>query len=199
MWRFRHWISLTEWSELGTTDIFIIFLPFTLECNDMRTSVYIYTEHQKKHHFFRMTLTKILSIKLNYIWTLISFIVLLMKHIWKIKGLLLSKNKKIVVKSRKVIFKQITKTAYWKPPWTFNSYSFNFKGGLCNRHVLAFVHAELCAREVISFCDFWRFLSSFFKAYLFKTKNPGKKHNIQLEERKKTILHSEHSKVNNFI
>ena len=39
----------------------------------------------------------------------------------------------------------------------------------------------------------------FSKHILFKTKNPGTKHNLQLEERKKTILHSEHSKVNNFI
>ena len=33
----------------------------------------LYTERQKKHHFFRVTLTKIHSIKINHIWTQISF------------------------------------------------------------------------------------------------------------------------------
>ena len=40
----------------------------------------------------------------------------------------------------------------------------------------------------------------FSKHILFKTKNPGTKHNIyNLKREKNTILHSEHSKINNFI
>ena len=34
---------------------------------------YLYTERQKKHHFFRAMLTKIHHININRIWTQISY------------------------------------------------------------------------------------------------------------------------------
>ena len=40
---------------------------------------------------------------------------------------------------------------------TFNSYSFNFNGGLCNRHT---GFCPCWTREASSFCDFWKIISS---------------------------------------
>ena len=41
----------------------------------------MYTERQKKHHFFRAMLIKIHRIKMNYIWTHISYISLHETHL----------------------------------------------------------------------------------------------------------------------
>ena len=61
-----------------------------------------------------------------------------MKHIRKFKGLLLSKRRKMRWNCKRSLFKNhrncllrtSTKGRLFR---TFNSYSFNFKGGLCNR------------------------------------------------------------------
>ena len=60
-----------------------------------------------------------------------------MKHIWKIKGLLLSKRKKmwnckrsLFKNHRNCSLRTSTKCHLFR---TFNSNLFNFKGGLCNR------------------------------------------------------------------
>ena len=60
-----------------------------------------------------------------------------MKHIWKINGLLLSKMRKISWNCKRSFFKNhrncslrtSTKGHLFR---TFNAYSFNFNGGLCN-------------------------------------------------------------------
>ena len=57
-------------SQLGWTQI--------VEFHNLKITILlfictVYTEHQKKHHFFRVALTKIHAIKINNIWTQISF------------------------------------------------------------------------------------------------------------------------------
>ena len=44
---------------------------------------------------------------------------------------------------------------------TFNSYTFNFNGGLCTA-TLAFVRGELRAREVSSFCEFRKIVYMYY-------------------------------------
>ena len=44
--------------------------PFWLSTDN---TLLLYTEHQKKHHFFRATLTKIHCFKINHIWTHVSY------------------------------------------------------------------------------------------------------------------------------
>ena len=53
----------------------IRFESYWLHCSKCRILVLLwyYTERQKKHHFFRATLSKIHTIKINNIWTQISF------------------------------------------------------------------------------------------------------------------------------
>ena len=97
-----------------------------------------YTEHQKK----LITSSERHSLKSFALKLIISrqrqAILLLMKHIWKIKRLLLPKKEKNAMKSQRSLFKNhrncslrtSTKGRLFR---TFNSYSFNFKGGLCNR------------------------------------------------------------------
>ena len=62
-----------------------------------------------------------------------------MKHIWKIKGLLLLKRRKIRWNRKGSFFKNhrncsLRTSAKGRLFRTFNSYSFNYKGGLCNCH-----------------------------------------------------------------
>ena len=91
--------------------VLTLLKPFKFWCS-------IYSEHQKKHYFFRATLTKICPININHIWIQISYI-LLMKHIWKSKGLLvyllfikrfIGKICKLV--ARRLIYIAITKWKY---------------------------------------------------------------------------------------
>ena len=96
----------------------------------------IYTERQKKHHFFRAMLIKIHRIKMNHIWTKISYSS--HKHIWKIKELLFSNRRKMRWNCKRSLFKthrncSLRASAKGRLFRTFNSYLFNFKGGLCNR------------------------------------------------------------------
>ena len=61
-----------------------------------------------------------------------------MKHISKIKRLLLTKKRKLWWNRKRSFFKNhrncsLRTSTKGRPFWTFNSYSFNFNGGLCNR------------------------------------------------------------------
>ena len=61
-----------------------------------------------------------------------------MKHIWKIKKVAFAKKEKNVMILQKVTFQKSQKQlaenlAKGRLFRTFNSYSFNFKGGICNR------------------------------------------------------------------
>ena len=94
-----------------------------------------YTQVSKEmYHFFIAMLTEIHSIKINHIWTLI----LNLKHIWKSKGLLLSKRRKMWWSRKRSTFPNITETARREPPRKAacsehcNGSSFNLSGGLCN-------------------------------------------------------------------
>ena len=76
-------------------------------------------------------------------------IVLLMTHIWEIKILLLPKRKKMWWNRKRSLFKNhrncslrtSTKGRLFR---TFNSYSFNFKGRLCNRRTGYCPYRALC-------------------------------------------------------
>ena len=90
-----------------------------------------YTERQKKHHFFRVTLTKIHSITINHIWTQISF------NSEKHRILSLQKGENAVWshvifrKSQKLLTERALSELYGGGLFIkFNSYSFNFNGGL---------------------------------------------------------------------
>ena len=66
------------WSGEGNITIFFFWPYDAVRICDQFGSFYVlsgskYTEHQKKHHFFRMMITKIHHIKINHIWTQISF------------------------------------------------------------------------------------------------------------------------------
>ena len=83
---------------------------------------------KETYHFFRATLTKIHAIKMNNIWTQIGH-----------KRLSRVKKERNAVKSRKVIFRKLQKLLTERALSelhggslfrTFNSYSFNFNGGL---------------------------------------------------------------------
>ena len=69
------------------------------------------------------------------------------------------------MKSQKVTFqksqKLLAENLHERPPiQNIHSYSFNFKGGLCNRPaVLSTVRTELRAREASRFCEFWKITS----------------------------------------
>ena len=78
----------------------------------------MYTERQKKHHFFRATLIKI-HIKIDHIWTLISYSSPYEAHLKNEKVAFVKKDKS-VVKSQKVIFqrpqKLLTENLHERPP-----------------------------------------------------------------------------------
>ena len=82
--------------------------------------MYIYTEHQKKHHFFRAMLNKIHHMKINQIWTLVSYSTPDEAHL-KNQKVAFVKNKKDAVTSQKVFFfcksqKLITENLHERPP-----------------------------------------------------------------------------------
>ena len=115
-------------------------------------------------------------------------VVLLMKHIWKIKRLLLLKRRKMWWNRKRSLFKNhrncslrtSTKGRLFR---TFTSYSFNFKGGLCNRctgycpyqapcpggeQLLWFLKNDLLRFHLISFLFDWskhNFLDMLGKEY----------------------------------
>ena len=90
---------------------------------------------KETYHFFRVTLTKIHLIKMNHIWTQISFSFPHEAHL-KNQRVAFVKKEKNVVKllffkhHRNCSLRTSTKGRLFR---TFNSYSFNFKGGLCDR------------------------------------------------------------------
>ena len=95
--------------------------------------IVLYTERQKKlittseRHSLNSTTVKLIIFGHRYV------IVLLIKHIWKSKGCFCQKGEKCgeISKGRVFFFKNhSTKGRLFR---TFNSYSFIFKGGLCNR------------------------------------------------------------------
>ena len=107
---------------------------------------------------YRATLTKLRHIKINLIWTQINYSSPREAHL-KIQRIYFSsffvkKGKCGGIEKFCFFFPKITETAHWETPpkaksllfRTFNSYSFNFSGGLCNRRILAFVGSELRAR-----------------------------------------------------
>ena len=102
------WRNLTSWllfylDPLGSCMQVgcMIFFPTKI----MEHGLHINTLSVKRNlnHFFRATLTKIHAIKINNIWTQISFNTP-NKNIWKTQDFLVSKKEKNAVKSRKVIF-----------------------------------------------------------------------------------------------
>ena len=106
----------------------------------------LHVASKETYHFFRATVTKIHPIKIYHIWTLISYYTPYEAHdLWQIKGLLLSKRRKINNK--------ITETAHWEPPRktaylehsiAIHSISMSMAGLTA---VLAFVRVELRAQE----------------------------------------------------
>ena len=63
-----------------------------------------FTEHQKKHHFFRAMLTKIHPIKMNHIWIQISYSSPHEAHL-KIQRVAFVKKEKNLVKLQRSLFK----------------------------------------------------------------------------------------------
>ena len=81
-----------------------------------------------------------------------------MKHIWKNKRLFLPKRRKCdeIAKGH---FSKSTETARWELPRkaAYSEHSISKAGYVIA--VLAIVRTELGAREVSSFCDFWKMTS----------------------------------------
>ena len=84
---------------------------------------YNYTERQKKHHFFRGTLTKIYHIKIHHfnIWTQVSYSTPYEAHL-KRQRVAFIKKEKNVVKLQKS-FSNITETAHLELPQAIHSIS----------------------------------------------------------------------------
>ena len=114
--------------------------------------------------------------QINHMWTLIviSYSTPYEAHL-KNQKVTFFKKEKNVLKSQKVFFQTSQKLltelrTSTKGHLTFNSYSFSFHGGLCNRHTSYFC-AELCAQESRSFYDFQKWLlviSLHFTPFLLK-------------------------------
>ena len=134
-------------------------VKYTFICN-------IYTEHQKKlitsseRRSLKSTASKLIIFRHRYAK------VLLMKHIWIIKRLLLPRGRRMWRNCKRSLFKihrncslrTCTKGRLFR---TFNSYSFNFKGGLCN-HRTGYCPYRAQSWEASSFCDFWKITSCDF-------------------------------------
>ena len=93
-----------------------------------------------------------------------------MKHIWKIKGLLLSKRRKIQWNRKRSFFNN-NKNARWEPPQkaAYSEHSIAIhsisKAGYVTA-VLAIVRScKLRAQEASSFCDFWKMTSCNFTLF----------------------------------
>ena len=90
---------------------------------------------KETYHFFRATFTKIHYIKINNIWTQISFRILLDKNIWKTQDFSLVEKERTRLNHERSFFEnrrncspsELHGGSLFK---TFNSYSFNFNGGL---------------------------------------------------------------------
>ena len=88
---------------------FPIYILYTIRLCQMSQRVhnaiydYLYTERQKKHHFFRVTLTKIHDFKINNIWTQLSFNTS-NKNIWKTQDFLASKRRKMRLNHKRSFF-----------------------------------------------------------------------------------------------
>ena len=92
--------------------------------------LYTLSIKRNSYHFFRATLTKIHNIKINYIWTQISYCSPYEAHLKKSRIAFVKKEKN-AVKSQKVIFQKSQKLLT-ESLNSYYSYSFNFNGGLCN-------------------------------------------------------------------
>ena len=100
--------------------------------------LHVHRASKETYRFFRATLTKIHHIKMNHLWAQISYSPLHEAHL-KNQRVAVVKKEKNVVKLQKVIFQKSQKqlaenTTKGRLFRTFNSYTFNFKSGLCNRH-----------------------------------------------------------------
>ena len=100
--------------------------------------LYVHWASKETSHFFRVTLTKIHNIKMNHIWTQISYSSPHEAHL-KIQVVAMVKKEKymrwnckrsLFKNHRNCSLRTSTKGRLFR---TFNSYSFNIKGGLCNR------------------------------------------------------------------
>ena len=82
-----------------------------------------------------------------------------MKHIWKIKRLVLAKRRKMRWYRKRSLFKNhrncsLRTSAKGRLFRTFNSYSCNFKGGLCNRRTGYCPYRAQCPRGELQFLWF---------------------------------------------
>ena len=97
--------------------------------------MHVHWASKETYHFFRATPTKIHAIKINNIWTQISSNT---KNIWKTQDFLASKRRKMRLNHERSFFEnrrncspsELHGHGLFK---TFNSYSFNFNGGLRKR------------------------------------------------------------------
>ena len=140
-----------------------LILPYINYCN-------IHWASKETYHFFRATITKIHFIKINHIWTQISYCSPNESHLKNLRVSFVKKEKNAVKLQIKGHFKKITETARWKPP----------RKAACSQHsiaihsiskadyvtaVLAIVRSQLRA----VFCDFWKMTSSYsIKRLLFE-------------------------------
>ena len=137
--------------------------------------MYMHWASKETYHFFRATLTKIHFIKINHIKAQISYDSPYEAHLKnqrvafaKTEKYAMNRRGSFVKNQRKCSLRISTKGRLFR---TFNGYSFNFNGGFRNRRILAFVRADLRAREVSSFCDFWKItFCDFTLFYYFLTK-----------------------------
>ena len=120
----------------------------------MSCTFYLYTLSIKRtYHFFRAML-----------WTQISYSSY-EAHL-KSQRVAFVKKEKNVVQLQKVICKIITEIARWEPPGkaAYSEHSIAIHSISMSGYVtaiLAFVHAELRAREASSFCDFGKITSCY--------------------------------------
>ena len=111
-----------------------------------------------------LTLTIIHDIRSHHIWTLISYSTPDEAHDYERVALVKKEKMRWNCKRSKRSYKNhnklLTEIIHERLELnTFNRYSFTFNGGLRKHCKLAFVHAELRAREAGSFCHFWKVTS----------------------------------------
>ena len=155
----------------------------TFSINSFQTCDYIdlhiHWASKETYHFFRAMLTKIHRIKMNHIWTQISYGSPHDAHL-KNKMVAFVKKEKNAVKLQNVIFSKITETARWEPlrmaAYSEHSIAIHSisKAGYVSTG-LVIVCPELRARKASSFCDFWKltfcdftlFYSSLTQTFVF--------------------------------
>ena len=107
------------------------------------------------YHFFRATLTKIHRIKINHIWTQIIYSSPHEAHL-RNKRVAFVKKGKMWWNCKRSFFKNHRNCLLRTSPKsrlfrTFNCYSFNIKGGLCNRRTGCCPNQALCpGRRAVS-------------------------------------------------